>query len=308
MNKDIVTGTLITCLAVTVCALAPIVGLMGSALIPVPLVFYRAKLGRKGGWTVAAASLAYVVVLGGGLEWLFFGSLLMMGALMGELMARRWPLEQMVSAVCGAVFGAAAVGLWVFGLFTGRGFIGTLAAGVRQNLELTLSLYREMGLSPDQIQFLEDSMDVIQQVMVGMMPALVIGSALMAVWVSFLSARVLFRRWGLPVPDYGPLDHWKAPELLVWPVIACGALLLVPSLAAKTVGLNGLVVLMLVYFFQGMAIIAYFFRKKQIPRIARIVLYALIALQQVVMLAVVAVGFFDTWFNFRKIGKPLAPV
>ena len=56
----------------------------------------------------------------------------MMGALMGELMARRWPLEQMVSAVCGAVFGAAAVGLWVFGLFTGRGFIGTLAAGVRQ--------------------------------------------------------------------------------------------------------------------------------------------------------------------------------
>jgi uncharacterized protein YybS (DUF2232 family) len=65
---------------------------------------------------------------------------------------------------------------------------------------------------------------------------------------------------------------------------------------------------MLVYFFQGMAIIAYFFRKKQIPRIARIVLYALIALQQVVMLGVVAVGFFDTWFNFRKIGKPLAPV
>jgi len=96
MNKDIVTGTLITCLAVTVCALAPIVGLMGSALIPVPLVFYRAKLGSKGGWTVAAASLAYVVVLGGGLELLFFGSLLIMGALMGELMARRWPLEQMV--------------------------------------------------------------------------------------------------------------------------------------------------------------------------------------------------------------------
>ena len=42
-----------------------------------------------------------------------------------------------------------------------------------------------------------------------------------------------FRRWGLPVPDYGPLDHWKAPDLLVWPVIACGILLLVPSLGAE---------------------------------------------------------------------------
>jgi hypothetical protein len=37
------------------------------------------------------------------------------------------------------------------------------------------------------------------------------------------------------------------------------------------------------------------------------VLYGLIAIQQVVMLAVVGVGFFDTWFNFRKLEKPLAP-
>jgi uncharacterized protein YybS (DUF2232 family) len=307
MNKDIVTGTLVTCLAVTVCAFAPIVGLMGSAFIPVPLAFYRTKLGARGGRTVAAAAIAYVVVLGGGLELLFFGSLLVMGALMGELMARRWPLEHMVVAVCGAIFGAGTVGLWMVGLTSGQGFLGTLSAGVRQNLELTLSLYREMGLSPDQIRFLERSMDVIEQVMVGMMPALVIGSTLMAVWVSVLCLRVLFRRYGIPAPEYGPLDHWKAPEMLVWPVIACGVLLLVPSLVAKTVGLNGLVVLMVVYFFQGMAIIAYFFRKKRIPRIARIVLYALIALQQIVMLGVIVVGFFDTWFNFRKIGKPPVP-
>jgi uncharacterized protein YybS (DUF2232 family) len=308
MSKDIVTGTLITCLAVTACALVPIIGLMGSALVPVPLIFYRAKLGSKGGAVIAAASLTYVAVLGGGLEVIFFGSLLLIGVVMGELMARRWPLETLVSAVCGTVFAAGVVGLWAFGLHTGRGFLGSLADGVRHNLELTLGLYREMGLSADQIQFLESSMDVIQQVMVGMMPALVIGSTLLAVWVSLLSVRMLLRRWGLPVPDYGPLDHWKAPEMLVWPVIASGILLLVPSLAAKTVGLNGLVVLMVVYFFQGMAIIAYFFRKKQVPRVARIVLYALITLQQVVMLAVIAVGFFDTWFNFRKIGKPLAPV
>jgi uncharacterized protein YybS (DUF2232 family) len=307
MNKDIVTGTLVTCLAVTVCALAPIVGLMGSALVPVPLAFYRVKLGERGGWTVAAASMAYVVVLGGGLELLFFGSLIAMGVLMGEMMSRRWPLEHMVAAVCGAVFGAGSVGLWVVGLATGRGFLGTLSAGVRQNLELTLSLYREMGLSPDQIRFLESSMAVIEQVMVGMMPALVIGSTLMAAWVSVLSLRTLFRRFGIPAPDYGALDHWKAPEVLVWPVIACGVLLLLPSLVAKTVGLNGLVVLMVVYFFQGMAIIAYFFQKKRIPRIARIVLYALIALQQIVMLGVIVVGFFDTWFNFRKIGKPPVP-
>ena len=308
MSKDIVTGTLITCLAITACALVPIIGLMGSSLIPVPLIFYRTKLGSRAGAAVTAGSLAYVIILGNGLELVFFGALLLMGALMGELMARRWPLEHLVSAVSGTVFGAAAVGLWAYGLFTGRGFLGTLSDAVRHNLELTLSLYREMGLSADQLQFLESSMDIIQQVMVGMMPALVVGSTLLAVWVSLLTVRGLFRRVGMTAPDYGPLDHWKAPEMLVWPVIACGILLLVPNLAAKTVGLNGLIVLMVVYFFQGMAILTYFLRRKRVPRIARIMLYALITLQQIVMLGVVAVGFFDTWFNFRKIGKPLAPV
>ncbi len=51
--------------------------------------------------------------------------------------------------------------------------------------------------------------------------------------------------------------------MLVWGVIASGLLLLLPSLAAKTVGLNGLAMFMLVYFFQGIAIVTYFFRKSR---------------------------------------------
>jgi uncharacterized protein YybS (DUF2232 family) len=227
---------------------------------------------------------------------------------MGELIARRWPLEAMAGAVCGAVVAAGVVGVWVSGRFSGKGLIETLSDGVRYNLELTLQLYREMGLPEEQLRFLEGSLDVIQQVMVGLMPGLAVCSTLATVWVCLLAARQACRRWGVPIPDYGALDHWKAPEMLVWGVIASGVLLLLPGLTVKTLGLNGLLVFMVIYFFQGMAIVAYFFRKKQVPRFARVVLYSLIALQQVVMLAVVGVGFFDTWFNFRKIGKPLAPI
>ncbi len=307
MKKDLVTGTLITCLVVTICAWVPIVGLMGSAFIPVPLIFYRVKTGTQAPRIIALVTLGYVLLLGGRLELLFFGELLLIGVLMGELIARRWPPEAMAAAVCGAVIGAAVAGLWVFGRFSGKGLLETLSDGVRYNLELTLGLYREMGLPQDQLSFLEGSLDVIQQVMVGIMPALAIGSTLVTVWVCLLTARQLCQRQGLPVPDYGALDHWKAPEMLVWGVIASGVLLLLPGLVMKTLGLNGLLVFMVIYFFQGMAIVAYFFRKKQVPRVARMVLYGLIAIQQVVMLAVVGVGFFDTWFNFRKIGKPLAP-
>jgi uncharacterized protein YybS (DUF2232 family) len=307
MKKDLVTGILVSCLAVTICAWLPIVGLMGSAFIPVPLIFYRAKTGTQAARGIALATLGYVLLLGGRVELLFFGELLLIGVLMGELIARRWPPEVMAAAVCGGVAATALAGLWVFGRFSGKGLLQTLSDGVRVNLELTLRLYQDMGLSPDQLSFLEGSLDLIQQVMVGIMPALVVGSTLMTVWVCLLTARQLCQRRGLPVPDYGELDHWKAPEMLVWGVIASGVLLLLPGLGVKTLGLNGLLVFMVIYFFQGMAIVAYFFRKKQVPRIARMMLYGLIAIQQVVMLAVVGVGFFDTWFNFRKINKPLAP-
>jgi hypothetical protein len=35
----------------------------------------------------------------------------------------------------------------------------------------------------------------------------------------------------------------------------------------------------------------------------RIFLYTLVAVQQLVLLAVIGLGFFDMWFNFRKLAK-----
>jgi uncharacterized protein YybS (DUF2232 family) len=307
MNKDLATGVVITCLAVAVCTMVPMAGLIGSAFIPVPLIVFQAKLGRPAARVIALAALVCAWLLGGPLEALFFGVLLLIGLVLSEFMERRRSLEKTAAAVCIAVILACLGGILVASLWTGQGPLATVSESIRQHLELSLELYRQMGLSQDQLDFLEGSLDVIQRVLMGIMPALVIGSTLMVTWVCLLISRRLCQRQGLPFPDYGSLDRWKAPEPMVWGVIGSGALLLVPSIGAKLLGLNGLIVFMVIYFFQGMAIVAYFFQKKQIPRVARVVLYGLIAIQQVVMLAVVGVGFFDTWFNFRKLQKPLAP-
>lgn len=307
MSKDLATGVVITCLAVAVCTLVPMVGLIGSAFIPVPLIFFRAKLGPTAVRTIAVAALGCALLLGGPVEALFFGELLLIGFVMGERMARHRSLERTAVAVCIAVILASLGGVLLASLWTGQGPLATVSEGIRQHLELSLLLYQQMGLSRDQLDFLQNSLDTIQRVLVGIMPALVIGSTLMVTWVCLLVSRRLCQRRGLPFPDYGPLDRWKAPEPMVWGVIGSGVLLLVPSLEAKLLGLNGLIVFMAIYFFQGMAIVAYFFQRKQIPLFARVLLYGLIAIQQVIMLAVIGIGFFDTWFNFRKLQKPLAP-
>ncbi len=306
MRTELITGILVTCALIVACAFVPILGLLGTAFLPVPIMVYRTRLGRQPAAIIAVASLALIGLLGGGLEVLFFGLVLLVGFVLGELLPTGLSIEKTAAAACAAVAGGALAGLLLYGILTGTGPTEVVAEGARHNLELTVALYREMGVSEEQIRFLEEAMPVIQTVLVGMLPALLVASTLVVVWVSLLSARPVFRRLGLEFPDYGPLDHWKAPEPLVWAAVGSGVLLLLPGFALKMLGLNGVIVLMIVYFFQGIAVVAFYLHKKQVPRLARIMIYFIIAVQQLVMLIVVAGGFFDTWFNFRKLGKPPA--
>ena len=55
------------------------------------------------------------------------------------------------------------------------------------------------------------------------------------------------------------------------------------------------------YFFQGIAIVAYWAEKKRFPRILRVLIYTLVALQQFLLLIVIGLEFFDVWLNFRKL-------
>jgi uncharacterized protein YybS (DUF2232 family) len=114
-------------------------------------------------------------------------------------------------------------------------------------------------------------------------------------------ARSLLKRRGLFFPAFGVLNLWKAPDSLVWVLIGCGGLLMLPGSTLKIIGVNGLLVLLMIYFFQGIAIVSFFFEKKQFPRLLRIFFYSLIAIQQIVLLVVIGLGLFDIWLNFRKI-------
>ena len=104
-------------------------------------------------------------------------------------------------------------------------------------------------------------------------------------------------------PDYEKLNQWQAPDLLVWAVIGSGLLMLFPASATKLLGLNVLLISTTIYFFQGIAIVSFFFEKIQIPRFLKILIYIIIALWQLAWLAVIGIGLFDMWFNFRKLKK-----
>jgi uncharacterized protein YybS (DUF2232 family) len=96
---------------------------------------------------------------------------------------------------------------------------------------------------------------------------------------------------------------------LVWGLIACGFSLFVPGLEGlRAAALNLLLLLAACYFAQGLAVIAFFFHKNNVPRFLRGITYILIVFQQIFTLLVVGLGLFDLWANFRRLGKePLTP-
>ena len=108
-------------------------------------------------------------------------------------------------------------------------------------------------------------------------------------------------RRGLSFPDFGHLNHWRAPEPLIWGVIGCGLIMFLPATEIRLIGVNGLLVLLTIYFIQGIAIVSFYFEKKKLPRAFRVVLYMMIAFQQLFLLVIICIGLFDLWINFRKI-------
>jgi uncharacterized protein YybS (DUF2232 family) len=301
--KDMAIGIGITLTLFYLTLYSPILGFLCIVCIPLPTLYYRAKLGRKNGLLVPILAIfALVLSLGGwSLDIVYFLELTFIGFILYEFFELRLSIEKTLSFTCIAVLFAGALFVFLYSVASSTGVQTLVAEYIRENLEATVALYRDIGMSEDNVRMITDSLDRIQAVFVRILPALLIVSTLFLSWVNLLIARPLLRSRNLDYPDFGRLNRWKAPEVLVWFVIGSGLMVLVPASAIRFMGLNALLVMMTIYFFQGIAIVAYWFDKKEFPRFLRVLIYSLIALQQILALVVVCMGFFDMWLNFRRL-------
>lgn len=305
MSKEIVSGVAITGLLFAASFFMPVFGFFCALFIPLPVLYYRIKLGRQAGSMVAVMTAVIMVAIVGRLSMdiLAFTELLLLGFVLGESVIRRYGVERSILSASGAVVASAAALVVLYSGSAGASLSEVVSEYVARNLELTMRMYENMGVSQEAIQQLSRSLEQIQYMLVRILPGLVVMSVLFVAWLNLLMGRSLLAARGLPAPSYGPLNQWQSPESLVWLVIGCGVALLLPSRLLKMIGINALLVLMTVYFFQGIAIVSFFFEKKAFPRILRLILYTLIAVQQVLAIAVIGLGFFDMWLNFRKLNK-----
>jgi uncharacterized protein YybS (DUF2232 family) len=303
LHKEFIVATAITSMIALAGLYLPILGVVVSVFVPLPILFYRSKLGRPWGALILVAATLVVASM---MRWqsipsaAFFFELGLVGLVLSEMLAMNLSLEKTIAMTTGIVVAAGMVMLALYGFFSTNSLWGLVSDYLYRNLELVVAMYRDMEGTEAAIDVITQSMEGIVYVMLRILPAMAIVSVLFVVWSNLLLARPLLRSRHLACPDFGNLNEWKAPESLVWVVILSGLLLLVPHQGVKLLGVNGLIIMMMIYFFQGIAIVSFYFEKKQFPRMLRGLLYGLIALWQPALLLVVVAGLFDMWIDFRR--------
>lgn len=299
-------GTAITALLFAAAVAIPFFGIIAVLVIPVPVLLHRLKLGRLFGAIVpAVAFLFWLGQIGAMTVDLFlFLAQLVMGFSLAEFLARRLSIEKTIGYAAGMVLLVGVCTLLMYSSSAGLDMGKFISDAVEANLAFYREVSNSLDIPEDQRQSLSDAFELVHYVVVRILPGLCIAAALFGAWISLLLARPFLKAGQADVPHFERLNRWKAPELLVWGLIGFSAMMLIPEMGIKLVGLNGLIVVLQIYFFQGIAIVSFYFEKKRLPAAMKWFLYSLIALQVFALVLVICLGIFDMWLDFRRLKQP----
>ncbi|MCP3942467.1 MAG: DUF2232 domain-containing protein [Desulfobacteraceae bacterium] len=275
----------------------PLLGVFALLFLPLPVLFYRLKLGRNSSSAIMVISFLVLAIMTRGVAFdiLYFGSLLMVGFILGECIERHLSIERTMIFTGLTIMGSAAVAFLLYTMFQDRTISAIVSDYLTHYFNLTTQLYTDMGIEQSQIKMLNSAFLLV-------LPGMFTVSFMTTIWINILIIKRLLLKKGIALKSIENLNQYKAPDHLVWLVIVLGMILFLPMEAPKYVSVNCLIVLMLVYFFQGIAVVSFFFQKKKSPVALRFFCYSLIAVQLYFLILVIGLGFFDNWIDFRKIG------
>ena len=279
----------------------PLVGFFPGILTPAPTVLAAIRWGFPNAWLVpgCAAVIGSLILcllnLSDNIAYLL--ALIGMGAFIGYGFTRQWSTEKIIGLSSLFVIGVA-------GLFVILAFVETKGEMVRlieQDLRGAISAgLKQFGSSSPETRELESKLLDTVPLIVRIMPGVLMACTLGICWLNLLVSLRYCRAAANEFCDREKLILWKAPERIVWFVIASGLILLLPVGDLKLAAINLLIVTGTIYFLQGVAIVAFYLERWKLPVYVKGFVYAVVFLQQLASMATVALGLFDVWFDFRK--------
>jgi uncharacterized protein YybS (DUF2232 family) len=288
--------------------LLPVLGALISIWSPLPLalLYWRQgnQPGRRGMLLAGAGAVAVYWSLPTGLTGLYYFYYAAVAMVLGEAARQEWAPERSI-ALAAAAGALAALAVFILGgAFSGQGLGQVWESYWQGEVDLVLGIYGQNAMETGAGEQLRRSLMETGRVIMRLAPGVLAAATLLMAWANFLFARSLARRGSFLSAVFGQsLALFKAPERLVWIFIAAAGLMVIAEGWWYWLGANLVVILSVVYFFQGLAIIAHWLEKKKAPRLLRAGIYVLVAMEFFLAVFVAAAGLFDLWFDFRRLKK-----
>jgi uncharacterized protein YybS (DUF2232 family) len=281
----------------------PPFGIAFFPFVPQPALSFGLKHGLMGGMGVVLFALT-VLLLWGGKELGFgYAMFALLTGLLFSSLGRIRILEALVLGIAAIVLAAFSIVLfYLYGSW--QAIVHDIRENLNNSLASAVEMHEKMGFPQENIAILRERAPQIAETILELLPATAFVGIGLVVLFNLVSLCRRFperRAQWLSLPS---LREWKAPDLLVWGVIVSGFVMFIPGVESfRTFAANLLLVFGACYFFQGLAIIAFYLYKNRIPRFVRGVVYLFIIFQQIFTLLVVGLGLFDLWVDFRRLKK-----
>ncbi len=307
-----------------------------ALLAPVPILIAWRRYGRTLGLATAAVAVLSVALLQGAVALLSPASLgaahsgppglmAFLVLVLGPSLLLGYGLERAESAaralveVAGLYLALLAAGLVMVELLAaGESLLARVGEWVEEALDVAIATGRETARgnmdAMEAVGTLEARRHWYQRWAVRLMPSLAASGAVLSLW-----ANVLYSRWftGRKSED-DDLCNWQLPMWVTYLFMVCAAavVLQVGPLAGLLprwepiliFAANGLVLLVTLYWLQGVAVANFYFFRLRVGPVTRMVgigLQAVLMVRPVTSAMYAAAGMADAWFDLRRLAAPM---
>lgn len=293
-------GTLGSGILFSASLVVPLIGFVSAFLAPVPIALARIRGGgAAAGFSALLTTLLLAVTFSPAVGAWYAVQCGLIGLLVPEFALKGFrPSRTILWATAAAVVLSACM-VAVFSFTTGTNPQLFAQKEIADGIAQATKFYEQQsGLSTQELDAIRQSMQMVGQLTSRIYPSLaIINLGLISTICQMLFARMAIRR--SLVVSLIPFKEFRTPEPLIWLLIIAGFALLAPLSTISTPALNLLVLLGVLYFMQGLAVIIAFCDKSSFASTLKIVLSVVLLTQPYLAAVVTVLGIFDLWGDFR---------
>ena len=268
-------------------------------LTPLPAAYLGMRYGVKTAVIVVVVTCLLLFELASTYTFVAYLGLFGVGSLLLPYFLHRFtPWDRAILYTAAGAAGITAVIMLISVVINNASIPVVIDQVVQSEVDQALVVYQNAGLSADQLKDMELAIQgmgaFVKRGFYGLYLAILIA-------IQAFTLIVLQRVKVQGKPFGGPsFARWRTPPHLIWLLIAGGFLQFVPQATVVTIGWNILLVMLPLYFFQGLAVVHHFLRRKNYPRSVKSMLYLLLLVVNPLPIIVTSVGVFDLWIDFRR--------